>query len=246
MTKKSNKKKLLLTIFIAVVAGVILLPFSSYVISYQAKERSILAYDDATEFSQHYGFLQDHSSIGIIYYPGGLVSPQAYASFAQKLSERSSYSVFVTYPWFNLAISQIQLADSVREQHPTIQTWIIGGHSLGGTAAAFYAIDHLDQIQGLFLLASYTTQQADFSSSNLPIISIGGTNDQVLNQLTYDENRQYLSSNVSEVMIEGGNHGQFGDYGPQRGDGVATIESTVQETMIIEALTNWFQGSIFE
>ena len=35
-------------------------------------------------------------------------------------------------------------------------------------------------------------------------------------------------SNTDFVSIDGGNHAQFGDYGPQRGDGEATISLQMQ------------------
>ena len=37
-------------------------------------------------------------------------------------------------------------------------------------------------------------------------------------------------------MIEGGNHAQFGSYGPQFGDGKATISREKQQQMTSEAL----------
>ena len=39
--------------------------------------------------------------------------------------------------------------------------------------------------------------------------------------------------------IHGGNHSQFGDYGLQRGDGVATITTMEQHLMIIDQFILW-------
>ena len=246
MTKPFNKKRRFLKIFILVLAILTVLPFSTYLISYQPKPNAILAYEDAVEFDQHYGFIQEDATVGVIYYPGGLVHPKAYAKFAKTLAMTSRYSVFVTSPWFNLAITQINLADKVIRQYPEIDTWFIGGHSLGGTSAAFYTFQHLEKITGLFLLASYTTEQADFSSTNLAVISMVGSNDLVLNQTTYLDHQQYLPTNHVEVIIEGGNHSQFADYGPQRGDGEATINGVEQEALVVTALTNWFDQLILK
>jgi hypothetical protein len=246
MTKTLNKKRRFLKIFILVLAILTVLPFSTYLISYQPQADSQLAYEDAEEFNQHYGFIQEGATVGVIYYPGGLVHPRAYARFARALAISTQYSVFVTSPWFNLAITQIDLADKVIHQHPDIDTWLIGGHSLGGTSAAFYTFDHVDEIKGLFLLASYTTEQADFSSTNLPVISIVGSDDLVLNQTSYLAQQQYLPTDHVEVIIEGGNHSQYADYGQQRGDGVASIDGLQQETMVVTALTTWFDQLIFE
>ena len=246
MTKPLNKKRRFVKIFILVLTILTILPFSTYLISYQPQPSAILAYEDAVEFDQHYGFIQEDATVGVIYYPGGLVHPKAYARFAKALTIASQYSVFVTSPWFHLAITQIDLADKVIRQHPNIDTWLIGGHSLGGTSAAFYTIEHIDKITGLFFLASYTTEQANFSLTNLPVISMVGSEDLVLNQTTYLDHQQYLPPNYVEVIIEGGNHSQFADYGPQRGDGVASIDGLAQEAMVVSALATWFEQLILE
>jgi hypothetical protein len=244
MTKPANNKKRLAKILVIIITILTILPFTSYLVSYQPKPDSQLAFQDAQQFDQHYGFILEDSKVGVIYYPGGLVHPHAYARFAKALSFTTQYSVFVTSPWFHLAITQIHLADQVMRQHPDIETWFIGGHSLGGTAAAFYTFEQLDVISGLFLLASYTTPEADFSYSNLPVISIVGSEDLVLNDSTYVTNQRYLPTNHEEVRIEGGNHSQFADYGQQRGDGVATIEGLQQETIVVHALNDWFADLI--
>ena len=246
MTKPANNKKRLVKILVVIISILTILPFTTYLVSYQPKLDSQLAFQDAQQFDQHYGFIQEDSNVGVIYYPGGLVHPHAYARFAKALSTTTQYSVFVTSPWFHLAITQIHLADQVMRQHPDIETWFIGGHSLGGTAAAFYTIEQLAVISGLFLLASYTTADADFSSSNLPVISIVGSEDLVLNDSTYRANQQYLPTNQKEVRIEGGNHSQFADYGQQRGDGIAAIEGIQQETIVVHALNDWFDELILE
>ena len=41
------------------------------------------------------------------------------------------------------------------------------------------------------------------------------------------------------VEIEGGNHAQFGNYGPQKGDLPATISAEEQQTQTVEAISNF-------
>ena len=241
MTQAATKKRKILKPIFILITIVMIFPFSTYLISYQAKSPAVLAYEEAEIFEQHYGFKHDESTIGIILYPGGLVHPKAYARFAQALADESQASVFVTEPWFHLAITQIRLAEKVIQKHPHITTWMIGGHSLGGTAAAFYTHDHLDKIKGLFFLASYTTAQADFTPTSLPVISMYGSEDMVLSQASYLAAKRYLPPNHHEVMIAGGNHSQFADYGPQRGDGLATITGLEQQTIVVSELTAWTQ-----
>ncbi|EMR73979.1 hypothetical protein MCGE09_00658, partial [Thaumarchaeota archaeon SCGC AB-539-E09] len=44
------------------------------------------------------------------------------------------------------------------------------------------------------------------------------------------------------VLIEGGNHAQFGEYGAQNGDGIATIGSEEQQKIVIEAILKTLKG----
>lgn len=56
---------------------------------------------------------------------------------------------------FNLAIFNINAANSVYSKFPDIQNWYIGGHSLGGAMASKYYKNHQNQLKGLILLGSY-------------------------------------------------------------------------------------------
>ena len=41
------------------------------------------------------------------------------------------------------------------------------------------------------------------------------------------------------VEIEGGNHAQFGNYGPQEGDLPATISAEEQQAQTVEAISDF-------
>ena len=43
------------------------------------------------------------------------------------------------------------------------------------------------------------------------------------------------------VEIEGGNHAQFGNYGPQKGDLPATISAQDQQAQTVEAIENFLE-----
>jgi hypothetical protein len=215
------------------------LPLSTYIVSYAPEHEAQLSFQRATIGQGYYGYEASDTTLGVIYYPGGLVNPIAYATFAENLSQYVQVSVFVIQPLFNLAITNIQAADAVITAHPHLNRWIVGGHSLGGSTAAFFAAEHLDQVDGLFFLASYTTEQANFDGSFLPILSVVGSLDTVLDMDTYVASKRYWSQTVTEMIIEGGNHAQFGHYGPQRGDGVATIARETQQDEVLIAFQTW-------
>ena len=84
-------------------------------------------------------------------------------------------------------------------------------------------------------MASYST--ADLRASGLPVISIFGSEDGVLNMEKYAEYRRNLPAAFEEHIIEGGYHAGFGSYGTQDGDGVPTITGEAQIAETVRLLT---------
>ena len=163
--------------------------------------------------------------MGFIFYPGGKVEHTAYAPLMRACAERGVLCVLIRMP-FNLAVFNINGADGIPEQFPEVAHWYLGGHSLGGAMAASYAADHADELDGLVLLAAYSTR--DLTKSGLAVLSIYGSEDGVLDMKKYEKYRSNLPHDTSEVVIDGGCHASFGRYGAQAGDGTPTISSDEQ------------------
>ena len=126
---------------------------------------------------------------------------------------------------FNLAFFGLDSADSiVSNSNFTYDKWYISGHSLGGVVASYYVKNHSTDYDGLILLASYPAEDLN----NVSVLSIYGSNDKVFNKETYDKSKGLMDYNLTEYVINGGNHAQFASYGNQAGDGVATISSENQ------------------
>ncbi len=172
--------------------------------------------------------------VGFILYPGGRVDPASYAAPARNIAE-AGYLVVVPELALNLAVLDQDAADDVIAAHPDIERWVIGGHSLGGTFAAGYAGEHREIISGLVLWAAYPAGGTDLSTLDAAVTSIFGTRDGLTTIDDIDESRQRLPVNADFVSIEGGNHAQFGDYGPQDGDNTATISREEQQATAVEA-----------
>lgn len=180
--------------------------------------------------------LDKDATTGFIFYPGAKVEAEAYAPLARKLAEDDIYTVIVKMP-FHLAMFGINKADSVISSTPSISSWYLGGHSLGGAMGSIYTSRNYEKLDGLVLLASYSTK--DLSSLGLKVATIVGSNDQVMKANEFEKNKVNLPSNTSFNTIEGGNHGNFASYGHQKGDGEATItmvEQINQTATIIENL----------
>lgn len=181
---------------------------------------------------------KEQKNIGIIYYPGGKVEEEAYAPLMQQLADEG-YTVFLVDMPFGLAVFDINAAEAIIENHPEITEWYLAGHSLGGSMAAIFAENHADKLAGLILLASYST--ADLSQSGMPVLSIQGSEDQVIDQEKIAEYRSMLPEEQVEVVIEGGNHAQFGNYGEQSGDGKAAISAGEQQRITVDEITQFIK-----
>jgi hypothetical protein len=169
---------------------------------------------------------------GLIYYPGGLVDPEAYAVTAQGITDEGYLVVIPKMP-LNLAFTGINRADGIRSDFPEITSWVIGGHSLGGAMAAEYAKNHVDGMSGLIMFASYPANNEDFVDFPIPILSIIGSNDPGAPR--QDAFYQAVRDSAQRVIIEGGNHRQYADYAFQKDDGIATISAAEQQRQIIAA-----------
>lgn len=179
---------------------------------------------------------------GLIFYPGGLVEPSAYAPVLSQIAEEG-YLVLITPMPLNLAIFNSGAAGSVIENYPEIETWLLAGHSLGGAAAGIYAANHPEQIDGLALWDSFPPDSADLSGTDLPALSIYGTTDGVPNTDNFDAKRPLLPENTQFIAIEGASHAQFGDYGPQKGDVEPTLSLAEQHRQVTELMLG-FLGEI--
>ncbi len=181
-------------------------------------------------------FRPDSVQAGLIFYPGGKIDYVAYAPLMAKLAARDFLCVLVRMP-LQLAILNADAADAVYADFPEVNRWILAGHSLGGAAASLYASEHPQQLDGLVLLASYSI--TDLKDSGLSVLSVYGSEDGVLNRDAYEKNRSNLPENTLEVVIPGGNHASFGDYGPQKGDGVTGLESSEQVQITADIISGW-------
>jgi dienelactone hydrolase len=162
-------------------------------------------------------------------YPGARVDPRAYAVLATAVAEQG-YRVVVPKCPLDLELLCINAADAyVTDDIP----WAVGGHSLGGVAAASYADAH-DTVDGLVFWAAYPV--ADLSGrDNLAVASISGSEDGFSTPQDIDDARELLPADTAYTEIEGAIHAFFGDYGDQPGDGTPTISRADAQEQIIEA-----------
>lgn len=182
---------------------------------------------------ENYIFEPEDPSVGFIFYPGGKVEYTAYIPLMQQLASKGIMGVLVEMP-FNLAVFDIDAADGIQEQYPEIESWYIGGHSLGGSMAASYLAENPDPFDGLILLGSYST--ADLTDTDISVLSAYGSEDTVLDAEKYEINKVNLPEDFTEVVIDGGCHAYFGTYGAQKGDGEPSVTNEEQIAITADAI----------
>jgi pimeloyl-ACP methyl ester carboxylesterase len=171
---------------------------------------------------------------GLIIYPGGRVDPVAYAPLARAAAAEGTLVVIVPMP-LNLAFLGSNQALEVMEKYPEISSWAVGGHSLGGAMAANFADSHPGALDGLILWAAYPAHSDDLSDQDLVVTSVYGTNDGLTSIEEISASELLLPRDTRWIAIEGGNHSQFGWYGPQSGDNPADISREFQQAQVVQA-----------
>ncbi len=233
-----NKKRIIIPACIVGVILVCVIVFGIYVNDfYHAGDYEVPEEFADITVEKHDGYTLygdvNNSDIGIIFYPGGKVEAEAYEPLMYGLAEENICCVLVEMP-FNLAVFGINRADDIIVKYDGVK-WYMAGHSLGGAMAASYSADNSERLEGLILLAAYPAGELP---EDFPVISIYGSKDKVLNIDKYNENIE-LALNCTEIIIDGGNHSGFGNYGFQSGDGEADISSQEQWRLTVEYIIEW-------
>ena len=234
--KKKKKNPFLIALFIFLgVIFVLLIAFLIYLSIYaKADEKAdqALASDDTVkveEIDEGYFFDGPSEDKAIIFYPGAKVETKAYAPLLHEVA-REDADVFLLSMPFHMAFFSIHKADTIKAKYSSYTSYFMAGHSLGAAMAGEYVSSHLEDYKGLIFLAGYPTK--DLHHDGFSLLSVYGSKDGHTSMLA--KNPEYRPADYTEVVIEGGNHAQFGNYCIQSGDGEASItrEKQQQETVL--------------
>lgn len=241
MKRKLTKRRILIVaLIIVVIAGLLLWKYLTPYTPAEKAEAAMVSGSGVT-IEENDNWISFEPSItkgaGVIFYPGALVKPEAYSPIARALAE-AGHPFYIAKMPLNLAVTKGDAADEIIRVHPEL-SFVLGGHSLGGVMASRYATEHTDQLQGVFFLASYPDEKGSLRETTLSVLSLVGSNDLVVDRDSYNKGRSYLPDNTVYSSIEGGNHAQFGSYGPQKGDGVATITEEKQQELTVRTMLDW-------
>jgi dienelactone hydrolase len=178
-----------------------------------------------------------NSTVGFIFYPGGRIDYRSYSPYAHAIAAQGFLTVIAPMP-LNLAVFDSNAASGVIAAYSTITTWVVGGHSLGGTMAAQYVHDNPSKVKGLVLWAAYPESGTDLSKLDINVLTVHGTNDGLVSPKQIDDSLKQLPTDTIRLEIIGGDHAQFGWYGSQSGDNPATISREQQQAQTVNATIN--------
>lgn len=219
----------ILALILALCAGAFFWYASDY---YRAEDVAleVMAQDSGISVQDNLTILSSSvpSDTAIIFYPGAKVEAATYLPLLDKIRQTGVTCILVDMP-FHMAIFDSNAAQDVMEDFPEYSHWYIAGHSMGGAMASQFAASHPDEVDGLILLGAYI--YGDYSPQDTLTI-YGSLNQSVEDKLDYTEN---------VVEIQGGNHAQFGNYGPQKGDLPATISAEEQQNQTVDVIRTFLE-----
>jgi pimeloyl-ACP methyl ester carboxylesterase len=196
-----------------------------------------------TEAAEFWSFAprKGASPTALLFFPGGGVDPTAYAPLVRTVAAEG-LSVHLVKLSGEFAApdkhrrNAIARGQEVIKATPGVKCWVVGGHSMGGAIAAQFVHEEPKLFRGLILIGTTHPRDFDLSSFIGDVTKVYGTEDGVAKHAQIEANQKLLPAGTTWVRLEGGNHAQFGFYGPQFGDGKATISREKQQQVTCDAL----------
>ena len=247
MTKKTSIWRKLHRIWITTgaIAGVIfvvwsLLAYRATAVAHQALQPdaavTVTAGDGSWSFTP-----RTPAAAGLIFFPGGLVDPVAYAPLAHAVAAAGYPAVLVQVPMrgaFGGADSPAVRSRALlaARSHGSVRAWVIAGHSRGGVIAATFARDGFPSLAGVVLIGTSHPRDFSLAALTIPVTRVYGTADTIASVEKLERTRGNLPASTRMVQIDGGNHSQFGYYGFQFLDWPATITRDAQQAITRQAI----------
>ncbi|MEE8600654.1 alpha/beta hydrolase [Euzebya tangerina] len=175
---------------------------------------------------------------GFIFQPGARVDARAYVPLLSRVAAEGHLVVIVQQP-LAIGFTAIGAPAAVIQSHPEIDTWAVGGHSLGGVAAAQFAQGVDVGVDGLVFWASFPAGEF---TADLPTISISGEQDGLSTPEDIEASAADLPDDAVFVEVAGATHAYFGDYGEQPGDGEPTVNRDNAQQQIAAETADFLAG----
>jgi pimeloyl-ACP methyl ester carboxylesterase len=177
--------------------------------------------------------------MGLLFFPGSLVDPEAYAPFLRSVAEAGHPAVLVKLPLRGYATEAAYIEGAYRARKVLASgRWMIGGHSKGGFFAAEFAGRNpgAGGAKGLILVGTTHPRDRDLSQLAIPVTKILATRDKIAPLKRALRNAARLPPGTKWVLITGGNHSQFAHCGFLFGDRWAAISHDQQQRELVAAV----------
>lgn len=217
-------------------------------IAYRASSeaREALAGDEAVAVSgaEHYWLFQPRTGaaeVGLLFFPGALVDPVAYAPLLRDLAAAGYPALLIQVPRRGAlggaeGAEPLNRAASAMMQQSQVTRWVIAGHSRGGEIASRLAQTEAPSFAGLVLIGTSHPRDISLANIRMPVARVYGTRDTVADVEKLERTKVNLPADATHIRIDGGNHSQFGSYGFQPGDWPATISREEQHDQTLAAV----------
>ncbi len=198
--------------------------------------------DDNIYYAFEPKFIQ--AQVGFMILPGGNCDPRSYAPAAHAIAAKGFFTCIIPVPSC-VAVLGFMRGDRILQDHPQIASWVMGGHSVGGTAAGAYA-KASGKLSGVVIWASLADPASKLNEAAIKVLSVYGSLDGRATPEQVRENAVYLPADAVLVEIKGGNHTQFGWIDPYPNeylelDNAATITIEEQQEIIVEATSDFLK-----
>ena len=183
-------------------------------------------------------FAREASGTEIIFYPGGMVNPISYAPLARNLAKSGYNTHIVRMPWRMATKGYKQILDLFDLDDPQKQ-YVIGGHSQGAKMAAQFVYEHPTLIDGLYLMGTSHPRDIDMSRIEIPCMKLYAEFDGLASVKEVMENKALMPKGSKMILIEGGNHSQFGHMGKLFMDESPEISREEQQIIVLQHLMDF-------
>jgi hypothetical protein len=122
------------------------------------------------------------SAVGLLFFPGSLVEPAAYAPLARAVAEQGYTVLLAELPrrgaFGGANDGEIMTrARMAMKGEAKVTSWVIAGHSLGGAVAARLVKEDTTSVAGLVLVGTTHPREFSLTERTLPVVKIVGTCD---------------------------------------------------------------------
>ena len=194
------------------------------------------------EAESHWSFVPSGNPTGaaLVFFPGALVDPIAYAPLLRRVAEHGHPVILVRVPRRGAfgGADGPEAIDRARAGMRTVPApgWVVAGHSRGAEIASRALLRDAGVFRGAVLIGSSHPRDVSLAHLRMPMTRVYGTRDTVADVEKLEATRHNLPAHTRWVPIDGGNHSQFGYYGFQPGDWPATISREAQQAITLSEL----------